>query len=73
MNNERYRAIIENLREVIRESGLKQCVIAERSGYTTQQFSDILNFRKRLSAEDIPALCDVLHCTPNRLLMYEVA
>lgn len=22
---------------------------------------------------EIAALCDVLHCTPNRLLMYEVA
>lgn len=66
MNSERYRAIVNNLRAAIDESGMKQKAVAERAGMTQRGLNDILCFRKRLSPEDIPPLCAILNVTPDR-------
>jgi transcriptional regulator with XRE-family HTH domain len=57
--------ITENIREIIRKSGLKQCVVAERSGFNEKEFSNILNGRKQLRAEHIPQIANALGVTPN--------
>lgn len=67
MGNESYVRIIENLRDLIKASGLKQNVIAERCGKDPKTFSNIMNFRQRLSVEDIDNLCEVLGTTPNQI------
>ena len=67
MHSEAYQCIIKNLRQAIDASGLKQRVIAERSGRTDKQLSNILCCRQRLAVEDIPILCEVLNTTPNNL------
>lgn len=66
MNNEQYRLIIYNLREVIEESGMKQKVVAERCEMTARKLNDILCFRKRLDVDTIPAFCKVLNVKPER-------
>lgn len=66
MNNEQYRTIIFNIREVIEESGLKQKIVAERCEMPARKLNDILCFRKRLDAETIPVFCRVLNVKPER-------
>lgn len=64
---ETYGFIIQNLRDAIQESGIKQRIIAERAGKTEKQLSNILCMRKKLEITDVLPLCAVLHIDPNRL------
>ena len=64
METDTYKRIISNLRTAIAASGYKQKVVAERAGMTPRQLNDILCFRKRLEAADIPAFCTILNITP---------
>lgn len=59
------------LREAIVKSGMKQKVVAERSGFTDQMMTDMLNGRKTIKADFIPGICRVLHVTPNELYGWE--
>ena len=68
MNNER---MTENIKSLISESGMKQKAIAERAGFTEQMMTDMLNGRKVIKAEFIPALCQALGVTPNRLFQWD--
>lgn len=55
MNAEKYNAIVPvNISKLIIARGLKQGAVAERAGFSKQQFSDMLNGRK------IIKLCDVI-------------
>lgn len=57
----------DRLRDAIAASGLKQTVVAERSGFTDQMMSDMLNGRKTIKADFIPRICRALGITPNEL------
>lgn len=63
--------VAQNLREAINQSGMKQKVVAERSGFTDQMLSDMLSGRKVIKAEYVPPLCAVLGVTPNRLFGWD--
>lgn len=52
---------------VIAESGLKQYVIAERMGLSSQQLTDMLANRRIIKARDIERFCSALKISPNRL------
>ena len=52
--------IRDNIRGTIDAKGMKQVVVAERSGFTEQQFSDMLNGRKIIRAEYIPKIANAL-------------
>ena len=52
---------------IIKEAGLKQMVVAERAGYSQQEFSDMLNGRKLIKACDIPRIAKALGKEPNDL------
>lgn len=67
MSEERYDAILENLREAIRRSGMKQRVIAERCGMTPNQLSARLCKRQKLTVSDVPLLCAAVGIKPNEL------
>lgn len=56
-----------NVRTIIDELGYKHAVIAERAGYTRQQFSDILTGRKLILADDCIRLRNAIGCTYNDL------
>lgn len=59
--------IASTIRSVITKRGLPQKVVAERCGFTEQQFTDMLKGRKLIRAEYIPRIASVLGCTPNDL------
>ena len=62
--------LVESIRSAISKSGMKQKAVAERIGFTEQMLTDMLNGRKVIKAEFIPALCAVLDMTPNQLFRW---
>lgn len=44
----RYDDIISNIKRIIDEKGMKQGFVAEKAGFTKQEFSNILNERRKL-------------------------
>lgn len=50
----------ENIARIIKNKGLKQVYVASEAGYTTQEFSDMLNGRKLIKVCDIPRITKVL-------------
>lgn len=73
METEAYKKIISNIRTAIDESGYKQKVVAERAGMTPRQLNDILCFRKRLDAADIPVFCIILNISPAKVFEGAIA
>lgn len=57
--------IVANIRALIKAQGLKQNAVALRSGFKEQEFSNMLNGRKEIKAEYIPAIATALGVTPN--------
>lgn len=51
------------------EKGLYQKSIAERSGFTEQQFSDMLNGRKVIRAEYLPAIAKAIGVSISDLFL----
>lgn len=43
-----YDDIIFNIKNLIEQKGMKQGVVAERAGFTPQEFSNIMNERRKL-------------------------
>lgn len=60
--------VLENLKRIIRDRGLKKKYVAEKAGYTQQQFSELINGKRVIRDADICKLCDALEVTPNDLL-----
>ena len=52
---------------LIKESGLKQFVVAERAGYSAQEFNAMLNGRELIKACDIPNIATALGVEVNEL------
>lgn len=59
--------VINNIKSIIKTNGLKQKYVAERAGFTPQEFSNILNGRKRLEVNYVHCVCNALNITPNEL------
>lgn len=57
--------VCERLKLYIKDSGLKQCSIAEKAGFTENQFSQILNGKRSVSADELEAICKSIGATPN--------
>ena len=62
--------IRDNLKQMIVNKGLKQSVVAAKSGLTSEQLSNILNRKRQLEAGELFAICDTIGTTPERLLRY---
>lgn len=67
MKSDNYVKIISNIKNILSEKGLKQGYVAEKSGFTDQQLSNILNFRKQLRVEHIPRIAYGLGVEPNEI------
>ncbi|WP_289301636.1 helix-turn-helix domain-containing protein [Sporofaciens musculi] len=52
--------VAENLKHHITDRGLKQSAIAQKSGFTNQEFSDMLNGRRLMRAIDISNIINAL-------------
>lgn len=59
--------LIANIREIIRDKCLKQSAVAEKAGFTPNQFSSMLYERKIILAEYIPSIACALGVTVNEL------
>ena len=57
--------VAENIQQIIRENGLKQTYIAEKAGYTTQMFSNMLVGRKIIKVCDVIRICTALGVDAN--------
>lgn len=55
------RVVAENLKTIISNKGLKQTVISAKSGYTVQEFNNMLNGRRLIKASDIEAMLKALN------------
>ena len=68
MNAAQYNVTLpSNIVKVINQKGLKQKAVAERAGYTAQQFTDMLKGRKIIKPCDVLAIADALGVTANDL------
>lgn len=56
-----------NVSFIISERGLKQKAVAERAGYSSQQFNDMLNGRKIIKPCDAIAIAEALGVDTNML------
>lgn len=63
--------IRDSIRWAIVQSGMKQVVVAERSGLTEQALCDIIKKRRKLDANEMIRFCEVVRVTPNDL--YDMA
>lgn len=55
------------IKRIILEKGFIQKSIAEKSGFSDQQFCDMLNNRKIIRADYIPRIANAMGVTPNEL------
>lgn len=62
-----YNVFLSNLRSAVDASGMKHKHVAKSVGMEPQEFSNVLNGRKIVRAEDVPKFCNVLHIEPNYL------
>lgn len=62
---------IRVMERVIFEKGLKKRTVAEQIGLTPQQFSDLLNGRRRLKSTDVLPICEALDISPDELYGYD--
>lgn len=60
--------VAPEIRRIIRERGLKQYAVAEKAGYTKQQFSAMLTGRKLITDADILKIIIALDVDANTLL-----
>ena len=67
-----YRKFAENTRKIIESRGLKQRAVAQKAGFSAQQFSALLNNRKVIKDVDVIAIANALDVTPNDLLVMSV-
>lgn len=55
--------IAAGIRDLIEEGGFLQKSVAQKAGFTQQQFSDMLNGRKIIRAVDLFPISTALGCT----------
>ena len=67
-----YDEIVSNIKHIIDEKGMKQGVVAKRAGFTPQEFSNIMNGRRKLlRVEHLPAIAFAIGVDVNTLFIKE--
>lgn len=59
--------IIGNLRTIIENKCLKMNYVAQKAGFTPQEFSNLLCGRNTFKADYVEPICKALEVTPNDL------
>lgn len=63
-----YNDIVKNIKEIMEEQGIMQQKIANRAGFTEQEFSNMMNKRRKLiRVEHIPRIAKALGVEPNEI------
>ena len=57
----------DNIRKLIESKGYKQKFIAEKAGFSENEFSQMLCGNKRIRVEHIPQIAKALDAEPNDL------
>lgn len=52
--------VADHLKKIIISKGIKNSSVAEKAGFTAQEFSDMLNGRRLIRAVDIASIVNVL-------------
>lgn len=60
-----------NLRAFIRDKGYIQAVLAKRAGMNPSKLSQVVNLERKLEANEMFALCEVMNVTPVELAEYK--
>lgn len=69
-----YEDIINNIKRILTAKGMKQVVVAERAGFSPQEFSNMLNERRKLlRVEYMPAIAEALDVDIHELYQREEA
>jgi len=63
--------IQKRIKNYVKNTGLKQRIIAERAGYTEKQFSAMMTGRKRITAVDVEWICSALDVSPSEFIKPE--
>ncbi|MEG2429340.1 MAG: helix-turn-helix transcriptional regulator [Oscillospiraceae bacterium] len=63
--------VVSNILKIIKNKGLKQCSIAEKAGYKSQDISNMINGRKIIKIADVLTFANVLDVSPNELFLTE--
>lgn len=59
--------VADNIERIIKEKGLKQCVVANKAGFKKQPFNDMLNGRRLIKVSDVKIIAKALGVTMNEL------
>lgn len=59
--------VCDRLKLYIDKSGLKQKVIAEKSGFSENQMSQMLNDKRSISADELEIICNAMGTSPNEI------
>lgn len=52
--------VATRVKEIIKDKGLRQTALAEKAGFTRQEFNDMLNGRRIMRAVDIASIINAL-------------
>lgn len=61
--------VCDRLKLYITKNGLKQKVIAEKSGLTENQMSQILKGKRGISADEFEIICNAMNADPNDIYL----
>jgi len=61
--------VCDRLKLYITRNGLKQKVIAEKSGLTENQMSQILKGKRGISADEFEIICNAMNANPNDIYL----
>lgn len=64
--------IAKNVKELIKESGATQTVVAGELNVSQQQLNNVLSGRRPFPVKWVEPLCIILHCDPNTLFGWDV-
>lgn len=59
--------VAENIKRIIEQNSLKQSAIAQKAGFSTQEFNAMLNGRRLMRAAEIAVGIEVLGIDANEL------
>ncbi len=59
--------IAKNVKEIIKERGLKQGMVGKKAGYDYRVFSNMLNGRKIVTDVDVAKIANALEIEPGEL------
>jgi len=64
--------LIDNIKNVINDRGLKKSVIAQKAGISAVTLSHILNEKRPITMKAFVAICGAIDISPDEVLKYKI-